>query len=211
VGGFGSGRQGGRPTVGSGLSLDLNKLLRNGTVRRNTTTAGTISWSYSYSGEHVASMGYKATLGPERGHIRLQWTQTDCWTGEKQQREQWIELESRPQPLGGRRWWFVCPRRGDLVWKLHLPAGASTFASRRAYRLAYQSQRESPRDRAMSRAWKARSRVRGVGGIGDPYFKPKGMRWKTFNRLAARVDAAEEIVDDYTILLMAKLVKFGQH
>src|SRR4051794_38683985 len=170
VGGFGSGRRGGRPTVGSGLSLDLNKLVRNGTLKPNATTTGAISWSYTHSGEHVASMGYKATLGTERGHIRLYWTETDRWTGEKQQREQWIELESKAQPFGGRRWWFVCPRRGDLVWKVHLPAGTSTFASRRAYRLAYQSQRESPRDRAMSRAWKARSRVRGAGGIGDPYF-----------------------------------------
>ena len=46
-----------------------------------------------------------------------------------------------------------------------------------------------------------------IGGIGDPYFKPKGMRWKTFNRLSARIDAAEEIVDDYTILLMANLMR----
>src|SRR3954462_7005493 len=181
MGGMGSGRSGGRPTVGSGLSLDLNKLLRDGTLKRAVPASGTLTWSYVHSGEHVASMGYSATLGPERGHVRLHWTTTDRSTGEKHQREQWIELESKPQPLGGRRWWFVCPRRGHFVSKLHMPPGNAEFASQRAYRLAYRSQRESPRDRAINRAW--RKRLTAIGGIGDPCLRPKGMRRKTYERL----------------------------
>lgn len=39
-------------------------------------------------------------------------------------------LGARPQPLGGRRWFFVCPRTGESVAKLHLPSGAYAFASR---------------------------------------------------------------------------------
>src|SRR5829696_1895929 len=125
MGGMGSGRWGGRPTVGSGLSLDLNRLLRTGSITRDATTTGTLTWSQY--GEQVASMGYKAVLGPERGHIRLSWTSTDRSTGAKREVEQWIELETKPQPLGGRRWWFICPRRGHLAWKLHMPAGTSEF------------------------------------------------------------------------------------
>ena len=37
------------------------------------------------------------------------------------------------QPFGGRRWWFICPRTGRRVLKLHKPSGALTFASRQAY------------------------------------------------------------------------------
>jgi Response regulator receiver domain len=54
----------------------------------------------------------------------------DGWDDTKQDVDSWIELATTPQPFGGRRWWFVCPRTGTRVAKLHLPPGAPTFASR---------------------------------------------------------------------------------
>jgi hypothetical protein len=36
------------------------------------------------------------------------------WSGEKRQCENRIELTTRAQPLGGRRWWLVCTSRGRL-------------------------------------------------------------------------------------------------
>ena len=155
MGGIGSGRWGGKPTVGGGLSLDLNELLRAGSLKRNTTTAGILTWPDPRSGEQVASIGYRATLGPERGDLWLQWATASPSTGQKQEREQWVELRSTTQPFGGRRWWFAC--YNELVWKLYLPAGSSRFASRREHGLAYRAQRQSQRDRAVSRAWKARA------------------------------------------------------
>jgi len=155
MGGIGSGRWGGKPTVGGGLSLDLYDLLRNGKLKRDATTAGVLTWPHPRCGEQ--SIGYRATLGSERGDLWLRWATTDPSTGQRQEREQWIELRSTSQALGGRRWWFAC--YNDLVWKLHLPAGSSRFASRREHGLGYRSQRQTPRDRAVSRAWKARSRV----------------------------------------------------
>ena len=68
MGGIGSGRWGGKPTVGGGLSLDLNDLLRNGSLKRNATTAGVLTWPRR-SGEQVACIGYRATLSPERGDL----------------------------------------------------------------------------------------------------------------------------------------------
>ena len=199
LGGIGSGRWGGKPTVGGGLSLDLNDLLRNGSLKRNATTAGVLTWPRR-SGEQVACIGYRATLGSERGALWLRWATADPSTGQEQEREQWIELRSTAQPLGGRRWWFAC--YNDLVWKLHLPAGASRFASRREHGLGYRSQRQSPRDRAVSRAWKARSRLDAIGDIGGPCFKPKWMRWHTFDRLMAKVERAEAIVNRHAALLV---------
>jgi len=112
-----------------------------------------------------------------------------------------------PQPFGGLRWWFQCPRTGELVSKLHLPNGAFTFASRRAYRLGYRAQRESPRDRSLSRAFSLRRKIGGEGGIGDYIPKPKGMHWRTFDCAMERINAAEEIVEAHTALLLDRLMK----
>lgn len=90
--------------------------------------------------------------------MRLRWTSTDQWSGEKRESENIISLTSRPQSSGGRRWWFICPRTGRLASRLHLPDGACTFACRRAYQLGYQSQRQTRRDRALSRVFALRQR-----------------------------------------------------
>ena len=118
----------------------------------------------------MGSVGYEAHIDGDCGHVRLRYTTTHTYNGEKQDSDYTIALEKTPQPFGGRRWWFVCPRTAERVSKLHLPNGAYTFASRRAYRLAYPSQRELPRDRSSTRAFKLRDRLNGEGGIGrlDP-------------------------------------------
>src|SRR5829696_4719870 len=103
-------------------------------------------------------MGFMGTLGPEQGHIVLKWKEPTS-DGEDKIYEDWIELRSTPQPFGGHRWWLVCPHRGDLVCKLYMPGGTSRFASRKAYRLAYHSQRESRHGRALSQAFRLRRRL----------------------------------------------------
>ena len=112
-------------------------------------------------------------------HLRYTITQ---WDREQRELDYWIQLETTPQPFGGRRWWFVCPRTGRRADKLYLPNGAFTFAARQAYRLAYRSQREAPHDRALRRAFKLRSKLGADGGIGDYVPKPKWMRWPTYDR-----------------------------
>lgn len=204
MGGYGSGRQGGRPTVGDGLTLDLSKLLRDRLLRPGQSYGGSIVWSYVGSGERVGSVGYQAVMGQERGQLRLYYT-TTRWSGEKHASDYWVELATTPQPFGGRRWWFVCPKTGQHAAKLHLPPGALTFACRRAYRLGYKSQRETPRDRALGRAFKLRHRLGDHGGIGGGIDKPKGMRWATFEREMDKVDAAEEIVTAHTWMLLRNL------
>ena len=80
-----------------------------------------------------------------------------------------------------------------------------TFASRRAYRLGYRSQRESPRDRSLSRAFTLREKVGGRGGIGSSIAKPKGMHARTFERAMEKIYRAEEIVDAHYDLLLARM------
>src|SRR3984893_4236904 len=175
MGGYGSGRSGGRPTVEDSLSLSLPRLFKTGWLKQGAWTSGTLRWSIVGTDEEIASIGFEARLGEKDGYVRLHWTSTSRWSGEKRQCENRIELTTRAQPLGGSRWWFVCPRTGQLAARLHLPSGADTFACRKAYRLAYRSQRETACDRAISRAFSLRHKLGDDGAIGDYVTKPKGM------------------------------------
>jgi hypothetical protein len=202
MGGTGSGNHGGRPTVESALKLDLHHLIRTGSFRPGATVTGSLAWTDPYSGKQTASIGYKAHMSGERGWVRLTYTTTH-WTGQTTDHDYTVQLTTTPQPLGGRRWWWVCPKRGDLVSKLYKPNGAGTFASRKAYRLAYRSQRQTPHDRALSQAFKRRRQLGSTDSIGNYIVKPKGMRWATFDRKMEQIEAAEAVCN-------ARLLRFVQ-
>lgn len=72
--------------------------------------------------------------------------------------------------------------------------GSRYFACRHCYRLAYASQRESASDRAMRRADKLRERLGWEPGIlNGEGGKPKGMRWRTYERLRDQASAYAEL------------------
>ena len=204
MGGFGSGRSGGRPTVERGLTLNLYRLLRLKTIVPGESLGGSIIWTYTRTGERVASVGYEASLTADSGRVRLYYT-TKTYGGDKRDSDYWIALATTPQPFGGRRWWFQCPKTGDLVSKLYLPNGAYTFASRRGHQLGYLCQRETPRDRSLSRAFALRDKIGGEGGIGDYIPKPKGMHARTYERALERIFGAEEVVEMHSELLLDRL------
>lgn len=90
--------------------------------------------------------------------------------------------------------WFHCPAQGcgRCVAKLYL--GGAIFACRHCYRLAYSSQRENLDDRATRRADKIRERLKWEPGILNGHgIKPKGMHWRTYQRLTAKHDALVDV------------------
>jgi hypothetical protein len=204
MGGYGSGRSGGRATTEDGLTLSLSKLFRDRLFRPGCAWGGSLVWTNTTTGERVGSIGYEAHLCHDFGRMRLKYT-TTRWGTERRESDYWIQLETTPQPFGGRRWWFVCPRTGRRTAKLYLPNGAFTFASRESYGLAYRSQRETAHDRALRRAFKLRSKLGSDGGIGDYIPKPKWMRWSTYDRKLQKVAAAEEVVDVHLLASVHKL------
>src|SRR4051812_31223568 len=113
MGGSGSGNYGGRPTVENALVLDLHRLIRQGSFQRGAAVKGSLSWTNAHTGQTRASIGYEASMSEESGWVRLRYATT--WSGQTTQHDDRIELATTPQPLGGRRWWWICPRRGDLV------------------------------------------------------------------------------------------------
>ena len=83
--------------------------------------------------------------------------------------------------FGNWRAWFLCPGCGRRVAILY---GGATFACRHCYKLAYPCQRETASDRAARRANRIRRRLGWMEGILNPRDgKPKGMHWRTFEKL----------------------------
>jgi hypothetical protein len=109
--------------------------------------------------------------------------------GEWQPMECPVYLEWTPCNLGGRRAWFLCPARG-CGRRVAILYGGSIFACRHCHKLAYQCQRETDDDRAMRRADTIRRRLGWEPGIlNGGGGKPKGMHWRTFERMKAEYAA----------------------
>jgi predicted RNA-binding Zn-ribbon protein involved in translation (DUF1610 family) len=110
--------------------------------------------------------------------------------------------------LRGSRPWFRCPNCGRRAGKLYLPVGGRHFMCRRCYDLAYESQWEEPWWRAKSRARKLWQRL---GGDPDDDLippRPKGMHWRTYERLIADAERAEDLVGASIAASMSK--RFGR-
>ena len=128
MGGSGSGRSWGfgRSTVEDSLTLDINKLVRDGMIRTGVWCSGNLIWRQVSTGEKTASIAYEANAKDPYGawfrvHYRV--------NGELQDYR--ITMETTQPNYGGRRWWFRCPLTSNRVAKLHLPPGEILFGSRR--------------------------------------------------------------------------------
>jgi hypothetical protein len=180
MGGWGSGRHGGRPTVEDGLTIDLGLMLRRGWVRAGGSGTGTLSWSSN--GEMFATIGHRYDLtDPDNAHLILTYTRTPRG-GSPIKVEQRIHLAWTRPNYGGRRWWMHCPRSGRRVAKLHLPSGGDRFASRLAWRLPYRSQRSTHRDRPFDRLFRLQRKLGSDEGWEAGLRKPKGMWSRTYER-----------------------------
>jgi len=117
--------------------------------------------------------------------------------------EDWSDVEQRvavvwtPCRFGGERPWFVCSVASNGVYcgrrVIKLYGAGRLFACRHCYRLAYASQLESAQQRGLWMSQKIRMRLGGSASmLGEFPEKPKGMHWRTYNRLRRMHDKAEE-------------------
>jgi hypothetical protein len=207
MGGWGSGRQGGRPTADSSLFIDLAWMLRTGRAREGSHYQGSLSWTCR--GEESGRIGYIAAMN-EPGDERLELIYSNTRRGERKDVRQLVRLTFTQPHYGGKRWWMLCPVSGRRVGKLYLPPGGDIFASRQAWRLGYQSQRDAPRDRPFERLFRLQKKLGSPQGWEAGLFRPRGMWHRTFNRHMDRYWALDEEcaaeMDQQAALCVARLL-----
>ncbi len=193
MGGFGSGRTNGKPCTDATRRLDIRKMQREGCL----TPGAAFSWEWRSDGQVAAAIN--VTVQADR--VTLSYRQRED-SSEWRDMNYSIWLDRTPCQFGGERVWWRCPAYGcgRRCAVLH---GGAVFACRRCYRLAYRCQRETPDDRAMRQADKIRQRLGwDVGIMNPPGGKPKGMHWRTFDKLVAEHD---ELVQCSLVGAMARL------
>ncbi len=186
MGGFGSGRRYGKNTTDSYRTLDVRRLQRDGLL----IPGHAFGWNWTRNGEVVASIQMRT----EVDRLILMYSHRSGG-GEWKREEYPVFLDWTPCNYGGRRAWFRCPAAGcgRRVALLYL-GSAGIFACRHCYRLAYPVERETADDRAARRADRIRERLGWHVGILNPKgWKPKGMHWRTFERLEAEHDAFADV------------------
>lgn len=182
MGGIGSGRryQGGKVTTSNMHPLDIRRLHRKGLL----SPGADFSWHWTVNDREVSAI----RIHTEVDRVILIYRTRDRG-GEWQPMEYPVYLAWTPCNLGGRRAWFLCPARG-CGRRVAIIYGGSIFACRHCHQLAYESQRETDDDRAARRADTVRRRLGWEPGIlNGSGGKPKGMHWRTFDRLKTRHDA----------------------
>ena len=192
-----------RACLEEGLKLDLNRLARQGFVRRGMRWGPIgIRWHWTYTGEEIATGLITSNMeGPCGGWFRIQIGNLD----------QSIDLVAEPRNFGGRQWYFECPstwRQCSVLW---MPPGARRFCSRQVWKrsVAYASQFADPDNRAHIGKAKIKSRL--IADLDPDEWdlppKPKWMRWRTYDRYTQRYDAYEAILDNGCLELLAKLLR----
>lgn len=188
MGGWNSGRSGGRPTADSCLQIDLAALLRNGRIREGDYVTGSLRWTCR--GEPSGSVSYACNMfDPHRATLRLNYTRGP--DEQREQVEQTIALRFTTPHYGGRRWWMICPYQHMRVSKLYLPPNGDRFASRQAWRLGYRIQRVPHHERPLERLFKLQAKLGCELGYGNWPSRPKGMWHRTYARELKRFNRAE--------------------
>ncbi|MBK8071794.1 MAG: hypothetical protein IPK34_07115 [Ramlibacter sp.] len=186
MGGFGSGRRGGRFCTDDLRPLDVRKINRDGLL----TPGRRFNWQWTCNDEVTGTISLRVETGRVLLNYRSQ--NTSFNGGEWETMNYPVSLDWTDCGFGGQRVWWRCPAVG-CGRRVAVLYGGRVFACRECHRLAYRSQREAFDDRATRRADKLRDRLGWEPGIlNGTGWKPKGMHWRTFERLHRKHDANVE-------------------
>lgn len=207
MGGPNSGRRGGKPTMEgcASMVLSINAILR---AAEGRSLSG-LRLVATINGQRQEVL-LRLDLDPEAGTgtLALKYDVQHVSTATGPQRYS-VPLVATPCRFGGRRWWVICPATGRRAVNLYLPNGGRRFLSRAAYSLAYQSQRETVTGRAWRTIRKLERRLGSAPGTPpDAMEKPKWMRWRTFDALRIKREAAEDALDADLLRSLERLARY---
>lgn len=197
MGGFGSGswsRFDSKTLAEDCLSIDVRQLNRKGCLEPGQR----LSWKWQNGGN--------ITIATKPGAIELFYG----ISRNGQPREDVhieVPLSWSSCNYGRERPWFICPGKGcgRRVAKLYL--AGKYFLCRHCHDLAYSSQREGKEFRSLNKARKI-YRSLGVNNCNDLFItsKPKGMHWKTYEKL---VDEAQSLELESLYAIRQKLINMN--
>ena len=185
MGGPGSGngyRWDARETTESYQRLDVGDFHRKGLLKpfysgtsrwwRGERQRGSISWWTLTEDDQVTALTLAYTVAGESVSYQVPLTWTPCH-------------------YGGQRPWFRCPeKRCDR--RVAVLYGGKYFLCRHCHNLAYESTRENEASRYLRKAQTIRMKLGGSASIYECFpKKPKGMRWRTYDRLRSTADDGE--------------------
>lgn len=182
MGGPGSGRKNGRPTVEtcSGIFLPVARLI--GPARDSGTAILAAEWANA-EGDNIQMT--IATHLPPSENPRLEIHHAEFRLGGCPTRAASYSIALVPIRAGrsGVRWFATCPETGRRARGLWLLPGGAQFASRTAWGLAYRSQRIDPVRRSRDRANALHARREAA--------KARGARRPALRRLEGEAALAE--------------------
>ena len=190
----------GRATVEESRVLDVRRWRRDGLLRPGHR----FSWQWSINDEVTASI----VVHVDNTAVVLKY-RSRSYGEDWQDVEQRVPLAWTPCHFGGSRPWFRCDvyangvHCGRRVAKLY--GSGKLFACRHCYGLRYASQREHWGDRALRKAQKIRERLGASLSLADFAGKPKGMHWRTYERLMVELKAAEGTTNSYVLDWLSRL------
>lgn len=186
---YGAGRPGWKRKAEASQAFDIRQIARKGYLK-----PGWFSWSWSRNGEPAGSAGVQVTDNAERVILSYQWTP---YGGDPQSVECSLWVDRTPCNYGGSRPWFRCPTCGRRCAVVYF--GRGRYACRRCNHVAYYSQSED----LMGRAWRKQRKIEAK--LIDGWHKPKGMHWKTCERLQDKINECERQKDYALMVAMAGL------
>lgn len=175
-----------RPHIEGALVLNIGCLIRFGALRDGAR--GSLTWRDSY-GDERGGISYATVMQTDSGALTLLYSLPDRETDDRKSIQCFIRLSSLPLHYGGRRWYMHCPYTGRRALKLYKFSGIEQFCHRTAIRPlpTYASQRVSGINRVIEQRWAIRRKLGDKVSdlFGEP-MRPKWIRWRTYERYAAR-------------------------
>lgn len=186
MGGYGSGRPGGKPKAEHLRSVDVNRLYKAGHLQPGHRGG----WQWTRDGEQMATIGTKGDAGRLTLNYRITPNGDEPFDVTEPVTIDWLTCH-----FGNARPFFICPgvingrACNRRVAKLYLRQ--RYFLCRHCNRVTYACRSETPVDRMQRAANKRRVAMGAEPGMESYVRKPKGMHWATYWRHMEKIEAAD--------------------
>jgi hypothetical protein len=174
--------------------LSLTDLRKDGALKRQVWARRKQNWVDNLTGHAVGAVTIIADIDCRQPTLSI----TIKGWAFNQRIDQVLNVVAQPQPLGGERFYALCPFTGERCTILYLPLGGSLFASARGWGVPYASTRE----REVARAYRAMHNIENRLLTQSKYTR-KPTRERQYGRLtkaAEVVDRWEEQVMEYFLI-----------